>query len=153
MVWEKSSSSIEHSFTPTVKLSAETLSGEWVETCERQRGSTWNKRVGKWTYLCTWRNFDTTCCSIHGALEMWSTDYTHLFHICNNISHLTTELIIIFLLMVIQNHCFCEGMCVCDGCGRSMRKRRTVDMYLYTCNTDRTGISLVMWHTGYGSYE
>ena len=41
---------------------------------------------------------------------MWFTD---LLHICDNISHLQTELIIMFLCIVKQNHCFCcERMCV-----------------------------------------
>ena len=42
--------------------------------------------------------------------NMWFTD---LLHICDNISHLQTELVILFLRIVKQNHCFCcEGMCV-----------------------------------------
>ena len=41
---------------------------------------------------------------------MWFTD---LLHICNNIAHLQTELVILFRCIVKQNHCFCcEGVCV-----------------------------------------
>ena len=41
---------------------------------------------------------------------VWFTD---LLHICDNIAHLQTELAILFLRIVKQNHCFCcEGMCV-----------------------------------------
>ena len=41
---------------------------------------------------------------------VWFTD---LLHICDNITHLQTELVIMFLPIVKQNHCFCcEGMCV-----------------------------------------
>ena len=47
--------------------------------------------------------------------NMWFTD---LLHICDNISHLQTELVIMFLRKVKQNHCFCcERMCVCVGSG------------------------------------
>ena len=54
---------------------------------------------------------------------MWFTD---LLHICDNISHLQTELIIMFLCKVKQNHCFCcERMCGEGGSmGGGVKRRR-----------------------------
>ena len=47
-------------------------------------------------------------------MEKWFTDYTHLLHIRDNVSHLRAELIILLFLITIQNHCFCVSrVCVC----------------------------------------
>ena len=43
--------------------------------------------------------------------------FTHLLHVCNDVSHLQTELVILLLLIVKQNHCFCKGVCVCVWVG------------------------------------
>ena len=47
------------------------------------------------------------------SFEEYIMCFTDLLHICDNISHLQTELVIMFLRIVKQNHCFCcGGMCV-----------------------------------------
>ena len=44
------------------------------------------------------------------VIMSWFTD---LLHICDNIAHLQTELVIMFRCIVKQNHCFCcEDVCV-----------------------------------------
>ena len=54
------------------------------------------------------------CNIIHAWLdsrpEMWFTDCTHLLYVCDDISHLQSKLIIMFFIIVKQNHCFCEGI-------------------------------------------
>ena len=47
------------------------------------------------------------------SFEQYIKWFTDLLHICDNIAHLQTELVIMFHCIVKQNHCFCcEGMCV-----------------------------------------
>ena len=46
--------------------------------------------------------------------ERWFTDCTYLLHVCDDISDLQSELIILFFLIVKPNNCFsCVCVCVC----------------------------------------
>ena len=47
---------------------------------------------------------------------MCFTDCTHLLHVCDDISHLQSKLIVLLFLIGNQNHCLwcvCVCMCVC----------------------------------------
>ena len=54
----------------------------------------------------------SACCFMCSCPEMWLTDCTYLLHICDDISHLQTQLIILLFLILKHNHCF---RCVCMG--------------------------------------
>ena len=53
-----------------------------------------------------------SACTIYSSPEKWFTDCTHLLHVCDDISDLQSELIILLFFIVKQNHCLC-CMCLC----------------------------------------
>ena len=58
------------------------------------------------------------CCSLDSIPEMCFTDCTHLLHVCDDISHLQSKLIVLLFLIGNQNHCLCcVCVCVCGGGG------------------------------------
>ena len=63
--------------------------------------------------LCT-HLLQSACCSLDSSPEMCFTDCTHLLHVCDDISHLQSKLIVLLFLIGKQNHCLC-CVCVCGG--------------------------------------
>lgn len=53
-----------------------------------------------------------SACTIYSSCEKWFTDCTHLLHVCDDISHLQSELIILLFFIVKPNNCF-SCVCVC----------------------------------------
>ena len=74
---------------------------------------------------CVQHNYVIHHTWLYSSAEMWFTDCTHLLHVCDDISHLQSKLIITLFRIGKQNHCLCcVCVCVCVWKRRGERERR-----------------------------